>query len=110
MNDNLKQLISALRSGKYSQGRYSLKEGEEYCCLGVACDIYKEHIGGHWTSPNEEFETFTDKKHNCSRAEPPEDVMEWYEMSNKQMNTLMGLNDESRLTFDAIADFIEEKF
>lgn len=31
--------VLALRSGKYSQTSQSLKDGTDYCCLGVACDI-----------------------------------------------------------------------
>lgn len=32
--------ITALRSGKYSQGKNSLRDSENnYCCLGVLCDI-----------------------------------------------------------------------
>ena len=31
--------VKALRSGEYSQGRYSLKIDDDYCCLGVLCDI-----------------------------------------------------------------------
>lgn len=41
MNPTLKkQWIEALRSGKYRQGRGSLRsESGEYCCLGVLCDL-----------------------------------------------------------------------
>lgn len=31
--------IAALRGGKYKQGQTQLKEGNTYCCLGVACKI-----------------------------------------------------------------------
>lgn len=33
--------VEALRSGKYKQGRRVLRNNsDEFCCLGVACDIY----------------------------------------------------------------------
>jgi len=31
--------VAALRSNKYEQGNYKLKCENQYCCLGVACDI-----------------------------------------------------------------------
>lgn len=32
--------VKALRSGKYTQGKYSLRSfGNSFCCLGVLCDI-----------------------------------------------------------------------
>lgn len=36
---NRKKWIEALRSGKYKQGKGYLKRNDEYCCLGVACEI-----------------------------------------------------------------------
>lgn len=31
--------VEALRSGKFKQGKGKLKYGDNYCCLGVACEI-----------------------------------------------------------------------
>lgn len=31
--------VKALRSGKYKQGVEQLKDGDKYCCLGVAGDL-----------------------------------------------------------------------
>ena len=31
--------VQALRSGKYKQGRRVLKQGENFCCLGVLCEV-----------------------------------------------------------------------
>ena len=40
MNAEYKQKwLTALRSGKYPQGREKLREDGKYCCLGVLCDI-----------------------------------------------------------------------
>jgi hypothetical protein len=44
-----KDLVAALRSGKYKQAKGTLREkdGDEgYCCLGVTCDIFP---AGRWT-------------------------------------------------------------
>lgn len=36
---NMAKWIVALRSGKYRQGLRQLRNGDAFCCLGVACDI-----------------------------------------------------------------------
>ena len=36
----IEQWIAALRSGEYQQGRERLKDGDNFCCLGVACNIH----------------------------------------------------------------------
>lgn len=38
-HDKMLELVAALRSGKYKQGRNQLRYGDKFCCLGVACDI-----------------------------------------------------------------------
>ena len=40
--------VEALRSGKYKQGKRVLKQGENFCCLGVLCDIAKDELGLEW--------------------------------------------------------------
>jgi hypothetical protein len=32
-------LVEALRSGRYTQTQGVLRDGDAFCCLGVACDI-----------------------------------------------------------------------
>lgn len=39
MNDNAKAWVAALRSGEFKQGMGALREGDEFCCLGVACEL-----------------------------------------------------------------------
>ena len=39
--DHLRRWVEALRSGEYKQGTGRLRSGDEYCCLGVACDVYR---------------------------------------------------------------------
>lgn len=40
VNDEVrKQWVDALRSGKYEQGRDTLRKGNKFCCLGVLCDL-----------------------------------------------------------------------
>ena len=40
LNDNAKKWVAALRSGKYEQAKGWLREGDKFCCLGVACDLF----------------------------------------------------------------------
>jgi hypothetical protein len=40
MNEDVKrEWVSALRSGQYSQGTQYLRRDDDYCCLGVLCDL-----------------------------------------------------------------------
>lgn len=50
MKPKIKQLwIDALRSGKYKQGSGQLRDGDEYCCLGVLCEVYRNRTKhGKW--------------------------------------------------------------
>lgn len=59
MNPEIKtKWVEALRSGKYKQGKKSLRsrEGDKYCCLGVLCDLY---AANKWRirEPLNEFDT-----------------------------------------------------
>jgi hypothetical protein len=39
MNDLAKAWLEALESDSYEQGQGALRVGDQYCCLGVACDL-----------------------------------------------------------------------
>lgn len=52
----IKLWVEKLRSGEYEQGEGALRvkgeEGDQYCCLGLACDVYRELTGkGEWKDP-----------------------------------------------------------
>lgn len=47
LNPNALKWVEALESGKYKQAKYALekidkKGNSRFCCLGVACDIYRK--------------------------------------------------------------------
>ena len=43
MNEYFKKIwVKALRSGKYKQTTTKLRDTFGFCCLGVACDLFKE--------------------------------------------------------------------
>lgn len=110
MNDNAKAWVQALRSGEYQQAKGHLSKDGGYCCLGVACDIYKAVTPG-----------FT---YEVSKIHLPAQVKEWLGLAfhNGNFNTnngsdprkiLTNLNDGmasiAGLTFAEIADVIESE-
>lgn len=40
---NMKLWVDALESGQYKQGSQLLRFNDEYCCLGVACEVAIKH-------------------------------------------------------------------
>lgn len=129
--------VKALRSGKYKQGKQSLKTKSErgvvrHCCLGVLCELYnKEHkrklkikISTKWEDQIEgkpHTKVFTIGGNSTCL---PHTVTSWAGMGcgtgqiirgdgfgdgcDKYFN-LAEINDEVA-TFKQIADFIEERY
>ena len=101
---NLRKWVEALRSGKYKQTRGALRDGDAFCCLGVACDISGT---GKWSGG----------AFHGSRIVMPRVVVGWLglddsdpELSSplrRNKRTASEFNDESKLTFAEIADAIE---
>jgi len=114
MNANLKKWIDALRSGDYKQGMYKLRSrAEEYCCLGVACDVYaNEHDDeevSSWRIRNNqswEFGSFTNIL--------PEEVASWMgfngDNSVNMQDEVIYLNDREKANFNTIANFLEKTY
>lgn len=117
MNEKIKKLwISALRSGKYKQGRTVLHDPIEntYCCLGVLCDLYRKEIGSDKT-----VKQLRKLKADGKTPDevPNEEVVKWAELpsanptpDNYDINvnyySLAELNDNGH-GFSQIADMIE---
>lgn len=115
--------VAALRSGKYKQGMASLHRDDKYCCLGVACDVYrKETKKGKWlSSPEHQGHVFrADNAGDERYGYLPRAVAAWFGMP-KPITDDMDENDlsfEYRLTslndsgksFAEIADVIEQHF
>lgn len=99
--------IEALRSGLYKQGKGQLRDGDDFCCLGVLCDVKdsskwtpianrdSEDAGAAWngsiTAPPIKLQTeagLLDGSHTC--------------------NTLVSMNDALGQSFPEIAAYIEE--
>ena len=119
LNENAKKWVEALRSGKYEQGSGALKrrvdDGEyEFCCLGVACELFGSGIRQRVRDDGcvvygEDWET------GWFFSLPPE-VMRALGLSGHMggfptslgTETLAGLNDTGK-TFAEIADIIESE-
>lgn len=108
--------IKALRSGKYKQGRYALRDAnDKYCCLGVACDLAVK--AGVIKKPTlNDDESYYFSKGNYMQL--PNKVRKWLGIHNKngscwiddQYHSLISKNDTQKWSFKKIADFIEKNW
>ncbi len=114
-------LINALRSGRFRQGTGQLagrgpaEGGWKYCCLGVACEVYQEHVGDLRV-----HEGVVKKTYENDDTHLPEKVRKWYGFSSnnaelcepvdvigaRPLQTLICLNDQAKFTFKQIADLL----
>lgn len=107
-----KQLIDALRSGKYLQGFGALRSEDKYCCLGVACDI--SNIDKWKKEPTSLY------KYIDIVGYMPAQVMDFYGFSNKKgiykdidyigtKQQSLALQNDRGMSFIKIADIIESE-
>lgn len=80
--------VEALRSGKYEQGRASLRSGGKYCCLGVLCAVAGLEIS-------------TDGENVDGGYGPITEL-------GVRTDTLWWMNDQEKKSFTEIADYIEK--
>lgn len=66
----------ALESDQYKQGTRCLRSlNDEFCCLGVACDLYFEATGdGSWDKHNEDSNYYFQGRDGF----PSEEVRRWF--------------------------------
>lgn len=69
--------VEALRSGKYKQGFKGLCNNKRYCCLGVACIVYQEHVGGLHVAEDADGTT----RFQFRTAYLPTQVAEWLDIT-----------------------------
>lgn len=101
----------ALRSGKYQQGKSALCEDGRFCCLGVACEVYQEHVGDlSVVVDNNGMRNYDDEEYM-----PPSKVTRWLGIATagdlstmvSGYSSLVALNDSASYTFEQIADVID---
>lgn len=114
------QWTAALRSGKYGQGKGRLRVDNNYCCLGILCELQGRLIkeNGIWVDPYDYAKEDEDCGAECSLSGDnplakelrdlgsfPEDL---YVESDQHIiyHALSELND-SGFVFNQIADIIE---
>lgn len=98
--------VAALRSGNYQQGQGRLRSGDQYCCLGVFCDLFG---GGRWVERKSVDETeylYEDCEGNLLPHHLTIKMCTDHDISFKDMNYLVALNDY-KYNFKQIADHIE---
>jgi hypothetical protein len=98
--------VTALRSGEYKQGQTALRSiDNEFCCLGVLCDLHAKAGEGSWGPVGTGFYVYKD-----SNGFLPVPVMEWAGIKTIRgeflETNLTRLND-SGVSFEKIADIIE---
>jgi hypothetical protein len=114
-----KKWLAALRSGKYKQGKYTLRtEDNEFCCLGVLCEVAR--IEGVIPNPKHAIPKYDDKVRwlygrgsvdERRYGTLPSEVAAWAELWD---NPLLGeysaadWNDSQGRSFEEIADLVEE--
>ena len=130
MNKDIKKKwVDALRSGEYKQGQGRLKnEKNEYCCLGVLCDLAVKEGVVQEKRVTEPFRAHPDYFFDKQDAFLPASVVEWAGLNstgtlvrmgdgiftvrveyNEERTSLSALNDAKGLTFNEIADLIKEQ-
>lgn len=117
MNDFAKKWVAALRSGKYKQGTGKLNKDGNYCCLGVACQLYEAENPGKLVVEEEDTVFFYDDNY-LSLPEKVKDAMgikhlqdEFetpVEFGDQKYYHLCLLNDAG-MSFSEIADVIESR-
>ena len=107
-----KKWLAALRSGEFQQCQGQLSKDGGYCCLGVACEIFREEL----SLEKHELTSRNGYSYNESYQYLPEKVREYLALNTIQgffrkkdgkCEYLSNLNDNGK-TFKEIADIIEE--
>ena len=122
MNPEIKQKwIDALATATYKQGKGCLRnQKDEFCGLGVLCDIYSKETGVEWTPSDKDIEGVIEDGMEIEgrMATLPKEIMEWagLESFNPVVNIeslgmcpLTHVNDSLNYTFPQIAELIQEQ-
>jgi len=114
----------ALESGEYEQGTGTLRAGDQYCCLGVLCDLYHRETGdGRWAAHlNSAVNLYTFITDGSSASGyDPQKVRNWIDPDREsrdgfiqgQLTAKQGrfanLNDNKAMSFKEIAAIIRKE-
>lgn len=121
--DNLRALAEGLRSEEYQQGQGQLRLGDNFCCLGVGCDLYRKRTGqGEWSTAemcdqdvfvapgyDEDGEVVRNKLIQDYYGFKDHYGLSFCTVTGLTMKTLVNLNDSGDWDFKRIAQLIEEE-
>ena len=111
--------VEALRTGGFDQSKHVLQDNHGFCCLGVACEIFKEDLnlkvekvvfreGGFEVYYDYQGQVMPQKLADFLGLTTREGLFTELRMEGAQPgDTLTSLND-SGATFTQIADILEE--
>lgn len=108
-----KKWLKALRSRKYKQGKNLLRKDDEYCCLGVLCDLHSQEHRNVWKPGTKQH------PENCYTyiegwAMLPEVVRLWSGLNEsvpiveyQEKETNLGELNDGGISFEEISQIIE---
>lgn len=96
--------VEALRSGKYGQAQTQLKDGDNYCCLGVLCEITQDRHAYRFDGNTLRCED------EAEREILPDSIRGAFGITLNQQDDFTGMNDDMGMSFAQIADYIQAKF
>jgi len=112
--------IDALESGQYEQGKFALKNNNEFCCLGVLCDLFVKEGIGEWeedVNTNDDVEFIYEGV--TFRGTIPSSIYTKFGLDTSigddtdtyvtLLNYLVTMNDVDGRSFKEIAEVIKEK-
>jgi len=109
--------VDALKSGKYEQGKDMLRDGDKFCCLGVACDISGLGVWTESTGRDENGKVTQDYAYVVNGRQSwgllPREVRDWLGLKYSDAGYMHGVrkllckaNDDG-FDFNAIVGIIE---
>lgn len=125
MNANAKKWLAALRSGEFPQTQGHLRDHKGYCCLGVACEVYRRETGrGRWDeklSQDMRYLKFNvPPEAECGRmgfgTALPNEVKNWlgladragsYQPEGTLMPSSLAMQNDNGASFEQIAKLVE---
>jgi hypothetical protein len=94
--------VEALRSGEYEQATGRLKDGNEFCCLGVLCTV----MGAQWRDMGPYLDGFSLRDENDDELLSLR-TLDSVGFGESTQGTLVKMNDDG-ISFPEIADYIEK--
>ena len=103
----IKEWIKALRSGKYKQCKRDLRNEDEFCVMGVLCDLHRKKFGGEWVKQSgRPFYSY--KKRRCTITSEVRSWIGWQAMAiTETPPSVIKMNDGDDRDFNFIADQLE---